>query len=563
MLVSPVKNRKKRAISKDKSKRSKRNTRPTKSSKTSAQGSTLKDPACRPFWNEYTKEQSLKWWSCTKTDSVVMAMSSWNSSSKRLLSHSWFSTQKKQALMPLPENKSWLKTLSLLPMSLSPATTDSVALKIEKDASENEKQLNREEESKTTTQKQKQNKTPLVRARAHKTRLYPTKEQQETLKQWMGTARWTYNQCVAALKARTVKGQKKALRAWTMNEETLGKDHWALKTPYDIRDEGMNDVLKALKTIKALKHTRFDLKFRSKKDEQESLVIHKKHWAHKKGVYAFLHEIPSHEPLPDYKALPADARLLRTRLNHWYLCVPHTKDLVFVAPRENQAGSNSETIPEGEVLALDPGVRTFLTGYDPGGVTWEVGAKDMTRLYRLCYTLDQLQSRWSKPTCRHRKRYRLRRAARRIRLRIRRLIDECHKRTSKWLCENYKVVLLPAFQVSQMVTRGQRRINSKTARAMLTWSHYRFRQRLLQKAELYPTCQVIVCDEAYTSKTCGSCGFLHNKLGGNKTFKCPSCQVVRDRDDNGARNIWLRYLTLQKERLDQQEALETFLQSPS
>ena len=406
-------------------------------------------------------------------------------------------------------------------------------------------------------------KTPLVRARAHKTRLYPTPAQQETLKQWIGTTRWTYNQCIAALKQRNVQAQKKALRALSMNEEVLGKTHWALKTPYDIRDEGMNDVIKALKTIKALKHTRYHLKFRKKKDAQESIVIHKKHWAHKKGVYAFLHDIPSHEPLPAHQELPADSRIVRTRLNHWYLCVPHSKELHSVTPRDNQAGRDSETLPEGEVIALDPGVRTFLTGYDPGGVIWEVGAKDMERIYRLCHTIDRLQSRWSQPSCRHRKRYRLQRAARRIRLRIRRLIDECHKRTSKWLCENYHFILVPEFQVSHMVTRGQRRLNSKTARALLTWSHYRFRQRLLQKAELYPTCQVIVCDEAYTSKTCGSCGFLHHKLGGNKTFTCPSCQVVRDRDDNGARNIWLRYLTLQKERLDERKALETFLQSPS
>jgi len=36
-------------------------------------------------------------------------------------------------------------------------------------------------------------------------------------------------------------------------------------------------------------------------------------------------------------------------------------------------------------------------------------------------------------------------------------------------------------------------------------------------------------------------GMLHKKLGGNKTFKCPHCNIVMGRDVNGARNVLLRY----------------------
>ena len=65
-----------------------------------------------------------------------------------------------------------------------------------------------------------------------------------------------------------------------------------------------------------------------------------------------------------------------------------------------------------------------------------------------------------------------------------------------------------------MVRRGQRRIDSKTARAMCTWSHYRFQQHLIHKAREYPWCRVVICTEEYTSKTCGFCGYIHKKLGG-------------------------------------------------
>jgi len=92
--------------------------------------------------------------------------------------------------------------------------------------------------------------------------------------------------------------------------------------------------------------------------------------------------------------------------------------------------------------------------------------------------------------------------------------------------------------------KSQRRIGSKAARAMATWGHYRFKQRLLHKSREYPWCKPIICDEHFTSKTCGQCGFIHDKLGSSKVFKCPQCQFTLDRDVNGARNILIRYLTL-------------------
>ncbi len=49
-----------------------------------------------------------------------------------------------------------------------------------------------------------------------------------------------------------------------------------------------------------------------------------------------------------------------------------------------------------------------------------------------------------------------------------------------------------------MVSRGGRKINSKTCRNMLTWSHYAFRALLKAKAELYPWVMDIECNEAYT-----------------------------------------------------------------
>ena len=136
-----------------------------------------------------------------------------------------------------------------------------------------------------------------------------------------------------------------------------------------------------------------------------------------------------------------------------------------------------------------------MTGYDADGAVWSWGENDMGRIYRLCHALDDLQSRWSKRSVRHHQRYRMKVAGRRIRLKIKNLVEEMHRRTIKWICENYRCVLIPEFQTSQMIRRGQRKIRSKTVRAMCTWSHYRFRQRLLSKAREYPWCKIVVTEE--------------------------------------------------------------------
>jgi putative transposase len=209
---------------------------------------------------------------------------------------------------------------------------------------------------------------------------------------------------------------------------------------------------------------------------------------------------------------------------------------------ENQAPDEKKHC----TISLDPGVRTFMTGYDADGSTFDWGQNDMGRIFRLCYAYDGLQGQWSRKEANHHLRYKMKIAGLRIQRKIRNLIDEVHKKLTKCLCENYRKILLPIFETSNMVKRGKRKLHTKTARAMLTWAHYRFRQRLLSKVREYPWCKVILTEEPYTSKTCGQCGTINTKLGANKVFKCASneCDYVSDRDVNGARNILLRYLTI-------------------
>jgi len=399
---------------------------------------------------------------------------------------------------------------------------------------------------------------------------------------WFGVARWTYNQCVIKYqqdkeeaKRQGIKHEKPTefqYRDYCVNSNApLLQDptvsEWVEKVPWDVRDEARRDFIKAVESNEAKRYKNwrhhFDFKLRTRKDRQQSIVIEEKHWGVTKtgkerhGMYGFLNHIriSGHQALPD--TINHDLRIIRTRLGHYYLVVPYMQPQLSVSDHlllkhrkpsakqgENQALSNTSNCGCKRVVSMDPGVRIFQTCYDHRGAVYNWAQGDYQRINRLCYHYDQLQSRWSQKDVKHKQRYAMKKAGMRLQFKIRNLVDELHKKLCLWLCENYQVILLPEFRTSDMVNRSKRTINGRTARAMATLAHYRFRQRLLHKSREYTDCKVIIVDEPYTSKTCGRCGTINWNLGGKEIFVCPRCNHSACRDGNAARNILLRYLTI-------------------
>jgi IS605 OrfB family transposase len=215
-------------------------------------------------------------------------------------------------------------------------------------------------------------------------------------------------------------------------------------------------------------------------------------------------------------------RLQRTRENKYYICVPALK--VF-----DQTTST-------RVCAIDPGVRDFIAIYDPQGFTISVNDGN-EKIFNQCLEIDRIQSRLSKSKSK-RERYRLRKLKYRMHQRIKAKVADMHQKCSKWLSDNYTEVLLPKFATSQMTSR-QNRISCSASRSMLTWSHYKFKKMLEYKMQRSGG-RVIECTEEYTSKACTCCGRINRKLTGQKVYKCSNCNMVLDRDLNGARNIFLK-----------------------
>lgn len=106
-----------------------------------------------------------------------------------------------------------------------------------------------------------------------------------------------------------------------------------------------------------------------------------------------------------------------------------------------------------------------------------------------------------------------------------------------YLTRKYKKILLPSFDSQELF--GKRRvIHRSSARKLNYLSHYKFKERLKKRCELVDT-KLYIVDESFTSKTCTGCGSLNN-VGGSEVYKCRVCDLVIDRDVNGARNIFIK-----------------------
>ena len=264
-------------------------------------------------------------------------------------------------------------------------------------------------------------------------------------------------------------------------------------------------------------------RFRSRKNPRQTFTV-QANCVSDLGIYlSKLSDMRMAENLPT----PKNRNICRLSLRYgqYHLSVPYDEKLP--PRRENQA----------RVVALDPGVRSFMTWYCADSVG-KIGEGAFFRIQRLCERLDDLMSRAAKSPSR--KRRNMRRAANRMWLRIENLVQELHRQAARFLVTSFDVILLPGFETSEMVERGRRRIRSKTVRNLLSLAHYKFKLFLRNRAaEAGAT--VLDVSEAYTTKTISWTGEMLEGLGGASVVVAQDGERM-DRDYNGARGIYLRAL---------------------
>lgn len=455
-----------------------RNIQAQKSSKISAVESILKEKDLKPFWNERCAEISSKLWLPIKTDLQDLDSTSYDTLSKEVVENSWFSARLSSA-----QKKNSPRTCSI-------SCTSSVA---ECTGSE------------------------ITKSKSVK--LYLSKQQRKTVKLWMDTSRFVYNVTVESINKKKVKPNWLAIKTKIIKE----LPEWTKPVPYQIKSIAVKDACLAVKN--AIRKFKAGggisrVKFRSRKEPTQSCFIPKSA-IKTNGIYpTVLGVIRYTEVLPDN---PKDARLI-WRAGRLYLKVPF----------------NSPPVPYGEnqarVVSIDPGIRNFVTFFSDS-ICGHIGQSDFGRIQRLATYADKLISRMSKVGKQKKRKMNL--ALHRIGDKIRNLVEELHRKAALFLVRNFDLILLPTFETYDMALKYKRKIQSKTVRNMMTFSHYKFKRFLQHKAFEHGKKVLEVC-ESYTSKTHPETGEILT-IGGTKHIKLSNHTRI-DRDLNGARNILLRAL---------------------
>ena len=396
--------------------------------------------------------------------------------------------------------------------------------------------------------------------RSRRVRILPTTKQQVILSLWYDATHHIYNELVSEFnyfheKYKCTHGddQFKTAKCLKKNDEfplnlyklrALKMEYFAQKykkyeLPYCIITDTIKDFLANVKgnITKIFKRTITDFEMRPKQyfKNHYSLPL-EAHYTSAKGPYpTVLGEMATNESSFKWSNVQHDYRLIYDRYTKTYsVHIPKYFDKKDIVTKRKP------------IAAMDPGMCVFQMIYGLDHVV-AIGNNMKPLFKERLLKIDELKIKLNLP-CRIRnpktgkvkkvRKKRLKAAIDRHHVKMLNIQKELHHKTCNYLCENYERIMVTNFS-SKQVSSKKGKLSAMNKRVLQKLSHYRFRQRLQQKCAKYG-CQYLEVTEEYTSQTCGSCGNLNKTLDKSRTFECPYCKTVINRDMNGARNIFIK-----------------------
>lgn len=225
--------------------------------------------------------------------------------------------------------------------------------------------------------------------------------------------------------------------------------------------------------------------------------------------------------------IDCDVKLNYNKLtNRYILNIPYEeKSKIRTTQLENKKTNRT--------IALDPGLRTFMTGISE---TKTVNIADNVNKTIVKYVkrINKIKNN-DNISDKIKKKNEIM-----INRKIHNKVDDLQWKTIKYLTKNYDTIYLGDMSSQKIVRKENNILSPEQKVSCLRTRYYTFQQRLAFKCKENGNNYKLV-DEKYTSKTCSICGEIKNDLGGNKLYKCENkmCLLEIDRDVNGARNIYI------------------------
>ena len=267
----------------------------------------------------------------------------------------------------------------------------------------------------------------------------------------------------------------------------------------------------------------FRIRKMKKRRRKKILIIESALFSKTKNSFcsSILGNMESSEPLNTIKK--TSTLQYDKHLNRFTLYIPEEKECIKFSNNNDKCG-------------IDPGVRTFLTCYSNKKII-EIGNNCYKKYKPIYKKIDKIRTLYSKK-CISKKKFT--KALNHYHDKIKNLTKDLHYKSARFLCQNFDNISIGKISTRNIVSKKKNKLNKISKRAMLSLSHYKFREEVLKHYCNKSNNIMNEIDESYTSKTCHSCFNINKKKNETKVFKCEKCNLICDRDINASINIYYK-----------------------
>ena len=195
----------------------------------------------------------------------------------------------------------------------------------------------------------------------------------------------------------------------------------------------------------------------------------------------------------------------------------------------------------GGVVAFDLGIKTLAVGYNGRGRFYHIGGFKGHHWYNK--QLDKIRSKRDRYQKKSRRYLHLSQVYQRVSEQKRNKRKDCLHKASHLISHRLveSTVVIGDLSQRQMVTKAHEEHQRAKHRAVYNdWGLYTFVQMLIYKCVLAGKTLEYV-DEHDGSKTCSRCGHIQPMPLWKRTYRCETCGLVVDRDENSAVTHYQRF----------------------
>ena len=384
----------------------------------------------------------------------------------------------------------------------------------------------------------------LERIQALKIRFFPNINQKKVLTNYLGIYRLFYNTCLTYIQKNKIYDFRKVRDEVIkiINAKYKNND-WFDNLYFDCKSLASKEICIAYKT-NFKKGTKFDMKFKSKCAPYQNLKIdHRVIKLKDDKLHIFVAKIKDNINIRnrDLKKVQnvfkkykiKDSEITRDKYGVYYLIINY------------QMNEKIKITKKLNTMTIDQGTRTLYNCYTEEGILMKLG-NNIEKLYKKHATLIQKLEQ-KKDHVKGKTKKNIKKRISKLNKKIKNIVYNQQNQITKFVASNTKTIITCDLNIKKIINKQQRNLSKNVVKDITKKHIGRLKLKLKEQCDKYNT-ELIQSSESYSSLTCTNCFNQKQKseLKGSKIYECQNCHIKLDRDYNACRNIYIKYLFINK-----------------